>query len=579
MDSLLKSGLDTLLEAVGVSAMIHDDETEADDELVNRGRRVNDVTIADSNFQGNSSKTSDKRQRVPSSRFQNADLGADEMLKSKKIKKVMENILPSGKEKIANTAKEILMSMSFNKSDSNSSVNSDNFNTLLTLYDDDAIDYVKPRSSSNLNHKLISTATTKLKNKHAFNDGNSMDDTFQKIRSSSGVHYYSKCKQLEVVLDPLSESDIEDDCSDRDSKAIKRHDSTTARIIIHEERVLNACLDELTEYKGFLRYPEAYKDKVLYDGHNRMLQYSSGPDKELMDSGEFQACVDSKNAWKPMKKLSNDECMREYHNHLAWAHNSGYIEDEVIDCYLRVAIKCVKRLKAEYIMHNNPEIDNSTIDGKLVIMKSNVVEILLDILHYCNYDAAFAIEQVNSFGDRFMVVWTPEEQRIVRKVYSQYHDNLSKMAEVLPTKSRAEIIDYFHRYIESNRRFEDQGKITETIPKSKAMSLASVPVMLKKTRSINKQRNAALAFVVKLRQKLDDFAFGAVMNAFLQYSRRNITLPQLVTLLRESLTTSLYTGTGSGREVDVSVDGLYTEFVALLPDRFLELLVKTLPHT
>ncbi len=572
MDSSLKSGLDTLLEAVGVSAMINDDETEADDELLNnRRRKVNDFM----NNVDNSSLMSEKRQRVPSSRLQNADLGADDMLKSKKIKKVMENILPSGKEKIANTAKEILMSMSFNKSDSNSMMNNDNFNV---TYDDEMTDYTKLRSSSNINHKLSNATVSKSRNKHVPQDGNSNDDPLKKIRfSTAGVHYYSKSNQLDVMLDPLSDSDIEDDGSDRDSRAIKRHDNTTARIVAHEEKVLKVCLDELNNNKGFIRYPEAYK--TVIDDNNRSLQYSSGHNKELMDNGEFQANVDNKNTWKPMKKLSNEDSIREYRNHLAWAHNSGYIDDEVIDCYLRVAIKCVKRLKAEYIIHKNPEIDNSKIDGKLVIMKSNVVEILLDILHYCNYDAAIAIEQVNLSGDRFMVVWTPEEQRIVRKVYSQFHDNISKMAEVLPTKSRAEIVDYFHRYIEANRRFEDQGKITETIPKSKAMSLASVPVMLKKTRSINKQRNAALTFVVKLRQKLDDMAFGAVMNAFLQYSKRNITLPQLVMLLRESLTTSLYTGIGSGREVEVSVDGLYTEFVALLPDRFLELLVKTLPHT
>ena len=102
MDSSLKTGVDTLLEAVGVSAMINDDdETEADDELLNnRRRKVNEYM----NNIDNSSFTSDKRQRVPSSRLQNADLGADDILKSKKIKKVMENILPSGKEKIANTA-------------------------------------------------------------------------------------------------------------------------------------------------------------------------------------------------------------------------------------------------------------------------------------------------------------------------------------------------------------------------------------------------------------------------------------------------------------------------------------------
>jgi hypothetical protein len=571
MDSSLKTGLDTLLEAVGVSAMINDDdETEADDELLNnRRRKVNEYM----NNIDNSSFTSDKRQRVPSSRLQNADLGADDILKSKKIKKVMENILPSGKEKIANTAKEILMSMSFNKSDSN--LNNDNFNV---TYADEMTDYAKLRSSSNVNHKLNNTTISKSRNKHMSQDGNSSDDPLKKIRfSTTGVYYYSKSNQLDVMLDPLSDSDIEDDGSDRDSKAIKRHDNITARIVAHEERVFKVCLDELNNNKGFIRYPEAYK--TVIDDNNRNLQYSSGHNKELMDNGEFQANVDNKNTWKPMKKLSNEDSIREYRNHLAWAHNSGYIDDEVIDCYLRVAIKCVKRLKAEYIIHRNPEIDNSIIDGKLVIMKSNVVEILLDILHYCNYDAAIAIEQVNLSGDRFMVIWTPEEQRIVRKVYSQFHDNISKMAEVLPKKSRAEIVDYFHRYIEANRRFEDQGKITETIPKSKAMSLASVPVMLKKTRSINKQRNAALTFVVKLRQKLDDMAFGAVMNAFLQYSKRNITLPQLVMLLRESLTTSLYTGIGSGREVEVSVDGLYTEFVALLPDRFLELLVKTLPHT
>jgi adenylate kinase family enzyme len=61
------------------------------------------------------------------------------------------------------------------------------------------------------------------------------------------------------MLDPLSDSDIEDDGSDRDSKAIKRHDNITARIVAHEERVFKVCLDELNNNKGFIRYPEAYK--------------------------------------------------------------------------------------------------------------------------------------------------------------------------------------------------------------------------------------------------------------------------------------------------------------------------------
>lgn len=254
------------------------------------------------------------------------------------------------------------------------------------------------------------------------------------------------------------------------------------------------------------------------------------------EGDEFQVEIEEYNPKKSKKEESpiDMEC--------TWSASTSSSKGDAIDQYLRIA---------NFVINATIRVD--CIDGSVAMKVSACDDILLDILHRCNYDHKKALDQVEIVKQDLIVLWTKEEQRLVTKNDWKYNGNLNRIISSLGTKTRAEVTDFYYRYSFPSNYVE--GKILEVTGESSHDRKYRQNV--DHTMS-NQQRLAAINVFVRLSKILNKHSMARISNAFLQYSHCILSLMQLYVIIYDVLDSTI--------DKSAELQSIYKEFTLLLPE-------------
>ena len=263
------------------------------------------------------------------------------------------------------------------------------------------------------------------------------------------------------------------------------------------------------------------------------------------EGDEFQVELEDYNPKRSKKEKSpiDMEC--------TWSASTSSSKGDAIDQYLRIA---------NFVINANIKVD--CIDGSVAMKVSACDDILLDILHRCNYDHKKALDQVEIVKQDLIVIWTKEEQRLVTKHDWKYNSDLNRIVSSLGTKTRAEVTDFYYRfsfpanYVEG-KIFEMTDEFTHDRKYRQHADHAA-----------SNQRLPAINLFVRLSKILNRQSMARISNAFLQYSHCILSLMQLYVIIYDVIDSTI--------DKSAELQSLYKEFTLLLPEHVQQFFMKQL---
>jgi len=160
------------------------------------------------------------------------------------------------------------------------------------------------------------------------------------------------------------------------------------------------------------------------------------------------------------------------HKSNAWSLNESGHDDkersEIINLFLTEAFVILKNtMYSKLIEMTSKRVKvprnitvglNPIVDGMIMYLRPDCCETLLQLLHEMKYkvDAALAFlkQQCLSNDAMYIMSWNHLEQERAHAVFAKFGDDASRLAATIPTKRRAEVLDYFFRFMESGRYLE-----------------------------------------------------------------------------------------------------------------------------
>jgi hypothetical protein len=289
-------------------------------------------------------------------------------------------------------------------------------------------------------------------------------------------------------------------------------------------------------------------------------------------------------------------------------HDEKSINNYVEICMCKIATARNKVLK-------NDDKDN-IVDGRLLVLRSDYLDDLLQILYDSN-DSKAAIEKVSKKAESYLSIWSVDENKLMRKMYTRYGSNLTKLGSSIPTKSKEEVKDFYFKYYQTsihierhhndvvvakilpnessldvlkdndnNNDNEDEDtygiltytRVSGSLPKSPIAKTSNLYQRLRNSNDANARqvikKLLIYNFLKRAREVLDNICFGQLLNVILLWQKGIILLPQLIVFVH-SICQDMhkYSGTQSSAKFEM----VYKEFLVLCPDTYNSYLLNSVP--